>query len=104
MPQVDETHQHSKSIVQDGLELCGQCTAVTLGEKIRELLLQHGDFKTVEIELVKTSEQLAQNDTKGGWYTVAAMAQKGFTELHGLHHICHAWVIAYSLQDLQSLK
>ena len=58
---------------------------MTLGEKIRELLLQHGDFRAVEVELTKSSEQLAENDTKGGWYTVIRMAKEGFTELHGLH-------------------
>lgn len=59
--------------------------AATLGEKIRDMLLQHGDFKAVELELEKSSEQLAQNDTKGGWYSAIALGKKGYTELHGWH-------------------
>ncbi|CAE7232915.1 unnamed protein product [Symbiodinium microadriaticum] len=55
----------------------------TPGEKIREMLLQHGDFRGVEVQLTKESEQLAQNDTKGGWYSEQAMAQEGYTEYHG---------------------
>lgn len=58
-------------------------SVLTLGEKIRELLLQHGDFRAVEVALTKRSEQLAQNDTKGGWYSEVMLTQKGWTELHG---------------------
>ena len=47
------------------------------------MLLQHGDFRGVEVQLTKESEQLAQNDTKGGWYSEQAMAQEGYTEYHG---------------------
>ena len=47
------------------------------------MLLQHGDFRGVELELTKSSEQLTQNDTKGGWYSELAMTKEGYTEFHG---------------------
>ena len=50
------------------------------GEKLRELLAQHGDFKTVEVELEKISTQTALNELGGAWENEISLAAQGWTE------------------------
>lgn len=52
------------------------------GEKLRELLLKHGDFKTVEVEVEKISTQTAKNGVEGGWENKISLTKKGWTEPH----------------------
>ena len=54
------------------------------------MLLQHGSFESVEVELVKRSTQLAQNEQEGGWENEVSLGQEGWTELHSMHDV-HAY-------------
>ena len=46
------------------------------------MLKQHGDFKTVEVEVQKISIQTSKNEVEGGWENEISLAQKGWTEQH----------------------
>lgn len=41
----------------------------SLGEKLRSLLQEHGDFKSVEIQLSRWSKRVQSDDKKGRWVT-----------------------------------
>ncbi|CAE7673942.1 unnamed protein product, partial [Symbiodinium pilosum] len=47
------------------------------GEKLREMLLKHGTFDQVEVELTKTSMQMAINDEEGAWENDVSLAKEG---------------------------
>lgn len=42
---------------------------VYLGEKLRDLLKQHGSFETLEIVVKKYHKSLLGQSKAGGWYT-----------------------------------
>ena len=44
--------------------------------------MKHGDFKAVEVELVKISTQTSKNEVEGGWENEISLAQKGWNEPH----------------------
>ena len=57
------------------------CARVShLGEKLRDLLAKHGDFKSVEVELEKISTQTALNEVGGSWENDISLAAQGWTE------------------------
>ena len=77
------------------------------GEKLRDLLREHGDFKQLEVQLKKTHLSKLTKARQGGWYTRAYLlsqchwtklcpevfvigAQHVLTNLviHGLRHVC----------------
>ena len=68
-------HEHVHALMVAG------CAPIQ-GEKLREMLLQHGSFRAVEVELEKRSTQTSQSDKKGGWETELSMAAMGYTQLH----------------------
>ena len=44
------------------------------------MLLKHGTFDQVEVELTKTSMQMAINDEEGAWENDVSLAKEGWTE------------------------
>ena len=40
-----------------------------LGAKLREMLIQHGNFGAVECEIVRYQKTLLDNSKQGGWVT-----------------------------------
>ena len=58
------------------------------GEKLRDLLLKHGDFNEVEVELEKSNSQSSTNDVEGGWENEVTLSKLGWTEPHGSHLSC----------------
>ena len=44
------------------------------------MLLKHGNFDQVEIELTKISTQTAISDEEGGWENEVSLAHEGWTE------------------------
>ena len=63
------------------------------------MLLKHGDFKAVEVELERVSTQLAENDKKGGWESEITMAQMGWTEFR----VCISGSLSLSLSIYLSI-
>ena len=55
----------------------------TAGEQVRQLLLKHGDFKSVEVHLKKTYLKEEEQNKFGGWHCVATLTKEGWTELPG---------------------
>lgn len=45
------------------------------GEKLRELLLKHGSFEEVEIEIEKVSKQTEKNKVAGGWHNEVSLKE-----------------------------
>ena len=68
------------SRIMDSLE--SMACVSGLGERLRDLLLKHGSFESVEIQLVKMNSQLARNEEEGGWENEITMAARGWTECH----------------------
>ena len=51
-------------------------TACTLGEKLRKLLVKHGNFKKVEIAVRRYYERKSRYEKKAGWYTRNVLMEK----------------------------
>ena len=62
------------------VRLCFDLILPNSGEKLRDMLLQHGNFSQVEIELTKISTQTQINDEEGAWENEVSLAQEGWTE------------------------
>ena len=55
--------------------------AADLGEKLHQLLLQHGDMKAVNVVMTRQTEQINEEEVEGEWYTEAAIKLlPGWTE------------------------
>ena len=52
-----------------------------LGEELRSLLLEHGDFTAVEVQLKKWNSKEETDRLKGGVHTEASLLKLGWTEL-----------------------
>ncbi|CAE7328664.1 unnamed protein product [Symbiodinium sp. CCMP2592] len=65
------------------------------GEKLRDLLAKHGDFKSVEVELEKISTQTALNEVAGSWENDISLAAQGWTEVMIAN--AHRWAASKGL-------
>jgi len=48
---------------------CLNIMSLGLGAKLREMLIQHGNFGAVECEIVRYQKTLMDNSKQGGWVT-----------------------------------
>ena len=60
------------------LDIAGYLIALYSGDVIRDLLLKHGNFNAVEIEVAKISRQTASNKLEGGWHNEISLAKIKF--------------------------
>lgn len=59
--------------------VCDCAFARRLGQKLRELLLKHGSFEQVEVEVLRYKKEEEENKLEGGWYNRITLEQEGWT-------------------------
>ena len=56
------------------------------GEKLRKMLLEHGSFDAVEIQLKKWKEEKEEEELMGGWHTQVSLEMENWTECFDSNH------------------
>ena len=59
--------------------VCDCAFAQRLGQKLRDLLLKHGSFEQVEVEVLRYKKEEEENKLEGGWYNRITLEQEGWT-------------------------
>jgi hypothetical protein len=49
------------------------------GSRLRELLLQHGSFEEVEVQIVKYRKEEEENQLEGGFYSKTDLEKEGWS-------------------------
>ena len=50
---------------------------------MRQLLLEHGSFDSVEVMLKKWKEEKEEEELSGGWHTQVSLEMENWTEYFG---------------------
>ena len=56
-----------------------QLLVKSLGDKLRELLLEHGNLGAVELVVQKWESQLDESSLEGGWHNEITLKAKNWT-------------------------